>query len=54
VRKKRPEFWKKKSWILHHDNAPVHKALAAKQFLAVKCIAVLEHPSSSLDLAFLL
>jgi hypothetical protein len=32
VRKKRPELWKKKLWILHQDNAPVYNALAMKQF----------------------
>jgi hypothetical protein len=44
VRKKRPELWKNKSWILHKDNAPAHNAIAAKQFLTDKCIAMLEHP----------
>jgi transposase len=51
VRKKRPELWKKKSWILHQDNAPAHNALAVKQFLADKCISVLEHPPNSPDFA---
>jgi hypothetical protein len=44
ARKKRPELWKKKSWILHQDNVPVHNALAVKQFLANKCIPVIEQP----------
>jgi hypothetical protein len=45
VRKKRLELWKKKSWIpQHQDNAPAHNAHAVKQFLADKCITVLEHP----------
>jgi hypothetical protein len=34
---------KKKSWILHQDNAPAHKALAVKRFLADKYIPVFEH-----------
>jgi hypothetical protein len=51
VRKKRPELWKKKSWILHADDAPAHNALAVKQFLANKCIPVLKLPPHSLDLA---
>jgi hypothetical protein len=38
VRKKRPELWKKKSWILHQDNVPAHNTLTVKQFLADKCI----------------
>jgi hypothetical protein len=32
---KRPELWPS-DWILHHDNAPAHKALSVKQFLAHK------------------
>jgi hypothetical protein len=44
VRRKRPEMWKKGSWILHHDNAPAHSALSVKTFLADQKIPVLEHP----------
>jgi hypothetical protein len=51
MRKKRVEMWKKKSWHLHQDNAPAHNAVAMKQFLADKCIPVLQHPLYSLDLA---
>jgi hypothetical protein len=43
MRKKRPELWKKKSWILHLDSVPAHNALTVKQFLADKYIPVLEH-----------
>jgi hypothetical protein len=35
-------------WILHHDNAPAHKTLSVKQFLAQKSIAEMEHPPYSL------
>jgi hypothetical protein len=51
VRRKRPEMWKKGSWILHHDNAPTHNALSIKTFLAKHKIPVLEHPPYSPDLA---
>lgn len=51
VRRKRPELWKNKSWILHQDNAPVHTALVVKSFLAKHGIPVLEHPPYSPDLA---
>jgi hypothetical protein len=44
-------LWKKKSWILHQDNAPAHNALGVKQLLADECIPVLQHPLCSPDLA---
>jgi hypothetical protein len=37
-------------WILHHDNAPAHKALPVKQFVAQKLITEIEHPLCSPDL----
>ena len=51
VRKKRPMLWKNKSWILHQDNAPAHKALSVKRYLAAKGTPVLEHAPYSPDLA---
>jgi len=51
VRQKRPEISANNSWILHHDNAPAHKALSVREFLATKQIALLEHPAYSPDLA---
>jgi hypothetical protein len=51
VRRKRPECFANKSWILHHDNAPAHTALSVREFLATKQIIVLEHPAYSPDLA---
>jgi len=36
---------------LHHDNAPAHTALPAREFLAIKQITVSEHPAYSPDLA---
>jgi hypothetical protein len=47
-RRKRPEPLPK-GWILHHDNAPAHKALSVKQFLAQKSITETEHSSYSPD-----
>jgi hypothetical protein len=46
---KRPELWSS-DWILHHDNAPAHKALSVKQFLAQKSITEMEHQANSPDL----
>jgi hypothetical protein len=37
VHRERPELWTN-DWIPHHDNAPAHKALSVKQFLAQKSI----------------
>jgi hypothetical protein len=36
--------------ILYHDNAPAHKVLSVKQFLAQKLITEMGHTSSSPDL----
>jgi hypothetical protein len=41
LRRKRPQFFPN-DWILHHDSAPVHKALTLKQFLAQKWITETE------------
>jgi hypothetical protein len=38
VRRKRPELWPN-DWILHYDNAPPHKTLSIKQFVAQNSIA---------------
>ena len=36
VRKKRPDIWRAKSFLLHHDNAPAHSARVIHNFLAKK------------------
>lgn len=51
VRRKRNDLWKKKTWILHQDNAPAHNALSVKTFLANHNIPILDHPPYSPDLA---
>lgn len=51
IRKKRPDLWRRKSWILHQDNAPAHTASRIKEFLAKNSTSVLEHPPYSPDLA---
>lgn len=51
VRRKRNDLWRKKSWILHQDNAPAHSALSVKTFLAKHNIPILDHPPYSPDLA---
>ena len=49
VRRKRPELFANNSWMLHHDNAPAHTALCAREFLTTNQITVLEHPAYSPD-----
>jgi hypothetical protein len=50
VYRKRPELWLSDQ-ILCHDNAPAHKVLSVKQFLAQKSIIKMEHPPFYPDLA---
>ena len=51
IRQKRRASWARKTWILHHDNAPDHKVLSLKQFLVSKEITTLHHPPDLPDLA---
>jgi histone-lysine N-methyltransferase SETMAR len=50
VRRKRPQKWKN-DFALHHDNAPIHTAVAVQQFLAKNNISIVPHPPYSPDLA---
>ncbi|UYV66819.1 hypothetical protein LAZ67_4002984 [Cordylochernes scorpioides] len=34
IRQKRPDLWKNKNWLLHHDNGPAHTSLLVRDFLA--------------------
>ncbi|UYV62392.1 hypothetical protein LAZ67_2000365 [Cordylochernes scorpioides] len=51
IRQKRPELWRSKSWILHHDNAPAHTALKISKFLQDHSTSVLPQPPYSPELA---
>jgi len=51
VRRHRPEKWHSGNWILHHDNAPAHRAVTTNEFLAKHNIPSLPHPPYSPDLA---
>jgi histone-lysine N-methyltransferase SETMAR len=50
VRRKGPELWPN-DWILYCDNAPAHRALSVKKFMARTSITEMEHPPCSPDLA---
>ncbi|KAJ4426782.1 hypothetical protein ANN_26581 [Periplaneta americana] len=51
VRRKRPEKWVDNNWFLMHDNAPPHRAIIVKNFLARHNITALDHPPYSPDLS---
>ncbi|KAJ8939480.1 hypothetical protein NQ318_022534 [Aromia moschata] len=42
IRKKRPELWQNKLWVIYQDNAPAHSASSVKTFLAQYNIPVLD------------
>jgi len=44
VRRKRPEAWTNKTWMLHHDNAPAHASLLFREFLAKQETIVVPQP----------
>jgi hypothetical protein len=47
VRRKKPEAWTNKTWMLHHDNSPLHASLLIREFLAKQeTIVVPQHPYS--------
>jgi len=51
IRRKRPELWCAGNWLLHDDNAPSHRSLVTREFLAHNSIITLPHPAYSPDLA---
>lgn len=51
IRLKRPQLWSKKSWILHHDNAPSHNALIIRDFLVKNGTITIQQAANSPDLA---
>jgi histone-lysine N-methyltransferase SETMAR len=51
VRRKRPEKWRTNTWFYLHDNAPAHRSVLVKDFLAKNNVTTLEHPPYSPDLA---
>lgn len=51
VRRKRPELWKNRNWLLHQDNAPPHVSLKTTQFLTDHNMTTVPHPPYSPDIA---
>jgi len=51
VRHKRPEMWKNRDLLLHHENAPAHTWLIVREFLTNSNMTTVPHPAYSPDLA---
>ncbi|UYV78256.1 hypothetical protein LAZ67_16000691 [Cordylochernes scorpioides] len=51
IRQKRPDLWKNKNWLLHHDNSPAHTSLLVRDFLAKNNTLMMPQPPCSPDLA---
>ena len=51
VRRKRPEKWRSNSWLILHANAPAHRSVLAKDFIAKNNVTTLELPPNFPDLA---
>ncbi|UYV64394.1 hypothetical protein LAZ67_3000512 [Cordylochernes scorpioides] len=51
IRQKRPDLWKNKNRLLHHDNAPAHTSLLVRDFLAKNNTLMMPQPLYSPDLA---
>jgi hypothetical protein len=51
IPRKWPELWCPGNLLLHDDNAPSHRILVTREFLAHKGIITLPHPPYSPDLA---
>jgi hypothetical protein len=49
VRRKCPGKWTRNSWFLVHDNAPAHRSLVVKQYLAKHNVTASEHPQNFPD-----
>ena len=43
VRRKHPNKWRTGSWFLLHNNAPAHRSILVKNFLAKNSVTTLQH-----------
>jgi hypothetical protein len=48
---KKPEFWCKYNWLLHHNNASAHTSLKTTKLVTNNNMAIIPHPSYLLGLA---
>jgi hypothetical protein len=46
VRRLRPEIWRQKNWLFHHDSEPSHSSYASRKFLTKNNMTVIStHPT---------
>ena len=50
IQQKRPDLWKNKNWLLHHDNVPAHTSLLVREYLAKNNGIILTQTPYSPDL----
>jgi hypothetical protein len=51
IRHKHPELWRRKNWLLLHDNVPAHRSVLVQVELAKQQVTVLTYPPHSPDLS---
>ena len=51
VRRKQPEMWENRDWLLHHDNAPAHTSLVVREFLTKNNMTTVPYPAYSPNLS---
>ncbi len=51
IRRRRPDKWRTREFLLHHDNAPVHTTVLTLAFIGSNDIEMVPHPPYSPDLA---
>jgi hypothetical protein len=54
IRRKYPERWRNRDWLINHDKAAAPTALSVLQFLAAKNMPVISHPPDWLPCDLLL
>jgi hypothetical protein len=40
----RPEIWREKNWLLHHDNVPPNTSFFTREFLTKRNVTVVSYP----------
>jgi hypothetical protein len=51
VRRLRPEHWRQKNWLLHHDNTLFRASFSPRDFFTKNNMTVVSHPPNTPDLS---